>query len=85
MSVKRLLLVEDDAALAELRRMQSASAEGWKDVMRGADAAMKNMQEAFDKARATLAEHLEHPLDGFEMSRNHPLALRLARHVPGQF
>jgi hypothetical protein len=41
-----------DAALAELRRMQSASAGAWKDVMRGADAAMKNMQEAFDNARA---------------------------------
>src|SRR5918999_6238794 len=37
-----------DAALAELARMQSASASAWKDVMRGADAAMKNMQEAFD-------------------------------------
>jgi lipid II:glycine glycyltransferase (peptidoglycan interpeptide bridge formation enzyme) len=41
-----------DAALAELRRLQSASADAWKDMMRGADAAMKSMQEAFDKARS---------------------------------
>jgi hypothetical protein len=40
-----------DAALAELRRLQNASADAWKDMMRGADAAMKSMQEAFDKAR----------------------------------
>jgi lipid II:glycine glycyltransferase (peptidoglycan interpeptide bridge formation enzyme) len=41
-----------DAALAELRRLQSASADAWKDMMRGADAAMKSMQETFDKARS---------------------------------
>jgi hypothetical protein len=41
-----------DAALAELRRMQSASADAWRELMGGADDAMKNMQEAFDKARA---------------------------------
>jgi len=40
-----------DAALAELRRVQNASADAWKDLMRGADAALKSMQEAFDKAR----------------------------------
>ena len=40
-----------DAALAELRRVQNASADAWKEMMRGADAAVKGMQEAFDKAR----------------------------------
>jgi lipid II:glycine glycyltransferase (peptidoglycan interpeptide bridge formation enzyme) len=40
-----------DAALAELRRVQNASADAWKDMMRGADAAFKSMQDAFDKAR----------------------------------
>jgi hypothetical protein len=38
-------------ALAELRRMQNASADAWRDMMRGADSAMKSMQEALDKAR----------------------------------
>ncbi len=41
-----------DEALAELRRLQSASADAWRDMMRGADAALKSMQEAFDKARS---------------------------------
>jgi hypothetical protein len=40
-----------DAALGELRRVQNASADAWKEMMRGADAAVKSMQEAFDKAR----------------------------------
>jgi len=40
-----------DAALAELQRVQNASADAWKDMMRGADAALKSMQEAFDRAR----------------------------------
>lgn len=40
-----------DAALAELRRLQNASADAWKDMMQGADAALKSMQEAFDRAR----------------------------------
>ena len=38
-------------ALAELRRMQNASADAWREMMRGADAALKSMQEAFEKAR----------------------------------
>ena len=40
-----------DEALAELRRLQNASADAWRDMMRGADAAVKSMQEAFDRAR----------------------------------
>ena len=40
-----------EAAMGELKRVQSASADAWKDMMQGADAALKNMQEAFDKAR----------------------------------
>ena len=41
-----------DAALAELRRVQGASADAWSEMMRGADAAFKSMQEAFDRARS---------------------------------
>lgn len=40
-----------DEALAELRRVQSASADAWRDMMRGTDSALKSVQEAFDKAR----------------------------------
>jgi lipid II:glycine glycyltransferase (peptidoglycan interpeptide bridge formation enzyme) len=38
-------------AMAELRRVQSASLEAWSDMMRGADKAMQSMKEAFDRAR----------------------------------
>jgi lipid II:glycine glycyltransferase (peptidoglycan interpeptide bridge formation enzyme) len=38
-------------ALAELRRLQGASTDAFGEMMRGADAAVKNMQEAFDRAR----------------------------------
>jgi DNA repair exonuclease SbcCD ATPase subunit len=40
-----------DEALAELRRIQNAGADAWREMMRGADAAVKSMQEAFDRAR----------------------------------
>jgi hypothetical protein len=40
-----------DEALAELRRIQGASADAWRDMMRGADSALKSVQEAFDRAR----------------------------------
>jgi hypothetical protein len=40
-----------DAAMAEVKRLQSASADAWRDMMQGADAAFKSMQEAFEKAR----------------------------------
>ncbi len=41
-----------DDALAGLRRVQNASAEAWSEMMRGADAAFRSMQEAFDRARS---------------------------------
>jgi len=40
-----------DAAMVELRRLQSASADAWADMMRGTEAAFKSMQEAFESAR----------------------------------
>jgi len=40
-----------DAAMAELRRLQSASADAWADMMKGTEAAFKSMQEAFESAR----------------------------------
>jgi len=41
-----------DAAMAEMRRVQAASMDAWSELTRGADAAVKSMQEAFEKARA---------------------------------
>ncbi len=38
-------------ATAELARLQHASADAWLEMMRAADASMKGMQEAFDRAR----------------------------------
>ena len=43
--------VRRDEALDELRRVQGASAEAWSQMMRGADAAFKEMQQAFERAR----------------------------------
>ena len=40
-----------EAAMGELKRVQSASADAWKDMMQGADAAFKSMRDAFEKAR----------------------------------
>ncbi len=40
-----------DAAMAELRRLQSASVDAWADMMKGTEAAFKSMQEAFENAR----------------------------------
>jgi lipid II:glycine glycyltransferase (peptidoglycan interpeptide bridge formation enzyme) len=40
-----------DAAMAELRRLQSASVEAWADMMKGTETAFKSMQEAFENAR----------------------------------
>ena len=42
-----------DAALEEVRRLQNASADAWKEMMRGAETAMKSMREAFDRARGS--------------------------------
>ena len=41
-----------DEALAELRRLQGASADAWSEMMRGADAVFKGVQEAFERARS---------------------------------
>ena len=41
-----------DEAMNEVRRLQNASADAWKDMMQGADAAFKSMQAAFEKARS---------------------------------
>jgi len=41
-----------DEALAQLRKVQGASAEAWSDMMRGTDDAWKKMQEAFNQARS---------------------------------
>jgi hypothetical protein len=41
-----------DEAMNEVKRLQSASADAWKDMMQGADAAFKSMQAAFEKARS---------------------------------
>ena len=40
-----------DEAMAELRRIQGASMDAWSEMMRGADAALKGMQDAFERAR----------------------------------
>lgn len=41
-----------DAALAELHKLQGASADAWSEMMKGADAAFKSMQDAFEQARS---------------------------------
>jgi hypothetical protein len=41
-----------ERVLVELRRVQNASLEAWRDLMRGADQAWKSMQEAFERARS---------------------------------
>jgi lipid II:glycine glycyltransferase (peptidoglycan interpeptide bridge formation enzyme) len=42
---------KSEEATVELRRLQNASADMFTELMRGADKAMKGMQEAFDQAR----------------------------------
>jgi len=42
-----------DDAMSEMRRIQAASMDAWGELVRGADAALKSMQEAFEKARAS--------------------------------
>jgi flagellar hook-basal body complex protein FliE len=41
-----------DTAMNEVQRLQNASADAWKDMMQGTDAAFKSMQAAFEKARS---------------------------------
>jgi predicted translin family RNA/ssDNA-binding protein len=45
------LQVRRDEALAELRRIQSASADAWSQMTHGAETAFKEMREAFERAR----------------------------------
>jgi predicted translin family RNA/ssDNA-binding protein len=45
------LQVRRDEALAQLRRVQNASGDAWQEMMRGADAALKSLQDAFERAR----------------------------------
>ena len=40
-----------EEAMYQMKLLQGASTEAWKDMMTGADAAWKQMQEAFVKAR----------------------------------
>lgn len=42
-----------DDAISEMRRIQGASLDAWQELVRGADAALKSMQDAFGKARAS--------------------------------
>ena len=41
-----------DETLYQMKLLQNASTDAWQDMMRGTDAALKNMQEAFSKARS---------------------------------
>jgi heme oxygenase len=43
--------VRRDEALAEMKRLQNASAEAWAQVLQGAGTAFAAMQGAFEKAR----------------------------------
>jgi hypothetical protein len=40
-----------ETALAELRRLQHSSTDAFSEMMRGADAAMQSMADAFERAR----------------------------------
>lgn len=39
-----------EEALQQMQKLQGASSEAWKDMVSGADAAWKQMQDAFSKA-----------------------------------
>ena len=41
-----------DEALYQLKLVQNASSDAWQDMMRGADQAWKNMNEAFGRAKS---------------------------------
>ena len=43
--------VRRDDAIAELKRIQGASAEAWTQMMKGADHAFKEMRDSFERAR----------------------------------
>ena len=40
-------------AVEEMKRIQTASVDAWSQLARGAEAALKSMQDAFEKARAS--------------------------------
>jgi hypothetical protein len=42
---------KSEEARGELRRLQSASADAFTEMMRGADTAMQSMKDAFERAR----------------------------------
>ena len=44
------LKAQREEALDEMRRLQGASADAWKDMMRGTEDAFRAMQQAFEKA-----------------------------------
>jgi lipid II:glycine glycyltransferase (peptidoglycan interpeptide bridge formation enzyme) len=41
-----------EEALAQMRKVQSATGDAWSEMMRGADTAFKGMQDAFERARS---------------------------------
>ncbi len=41
-----------DEAMYQLKLLQNASTDAWQDMMRGTDQALKNMQEAFSRAKS---------------------------------
>jgi len=41
-----------DEAMYQLKLLQGASTDAWQDMMKGADQAVKSMQEAFNRARS---------------------------------
>jgi lipid II:glycine glycyltransferase (peptidoglycan interpeptide bridge formation enzyme) len=41
-----------DEALYQMKLLQNASADAWRDMMGGADRAWKDLQEAIDRARS---------------------------------
>jgi hypothetical protein len=47
-----LLNSRRDEAMYQLKLLQGASTDAWQDMMKGADQAVKSMQEAFNRARS---------------------------------
>ena len=45
------LSAKREEAMLQMRLLQGASTDAWKDIMSGADTAWKQMQDAFSKAR----------------------------------
>ncbi len=41
-----------DEAMVQLKLVQNASTEAWRDMMRGADQAWKSMHDAFNQAKS---------------------------------